>query len=61
LARVPNLTLVYQDAYFDQLNDRYKGKRDQFQQLAKVGHGQADSDRDRHGAQTRFRRPRRRN
>jgi hypothetical protein len=29
------LTLVYQDAYFDQLNDRYKGKRDQFQQLAK--------------------------
>jgi hypothetical protein len=28
------LTLVYQDAYFDQLNDRYKGKRDQFQQLA---------------------------
>jgi hypothetical protein len=29
------LMLVYQDAYFDQLNDRYKGKRDQFQQLAK--------------------------
>jgi hypothetical protein len=29
------LTLVYQDAYFNQLNDRYKGKRDQFQQLAK--------------------------
>jgi len=28
------LKLVYQDAYFDQLNDRYKGKRDQFQQLA---------------------------
>jgi hypothetical protein len=29
------LTLVYQDAYFNQLNDRYGGKRDQFQQLAK--------------------------
>jgi len=29
------LMLVYQDAYFSQLNDRYKGKRDQFQQLAK--------------------------
>ena len=29
------LALVYQDAYFNQLNDRYKGKRDQFQQLAK--------------------------
>lgn len=29
------LTMVYRDAYFDQLNDRYKGKRDQFQQLAK--------------------------
>ena len=29
------LTLVYQDAYFDQLNDRYQSKRDQFQQLAK--------------------------
>jgi hypothetical protein len=29
------LVLVYQDAYFNQLNDRYKGKRDQFQQLAK--------------------------
>lgn len=29
------LTLVYQDAYFNQLNDRYKGKRDQFQQQAK--------------------------
>jgi hypothetical protein len=28
------LTLVYQDAYFNQLNDRYKGKRDQYQQLA---------------------------
>jgi hypothetical protein len=28
------LMLVYQDAYFDQLNDRFKGKRDQFQQLA---------------------------
>jgi hypothetical protein len=35
LARVPDLTLVYQDAYYNQLNDRYKGKRDQFQQLAK--------------------------
>lgn len=29
------LTRVYQDAYFNQLNDRYGGKRDQFQQLAK--------------------------
>ncbi len=29
------LTLVYQDVYFNQLNDRYGGKRDQFQQLAK--------------------------
>ncbi|HTT65831.1 MAG TPA: hypothetical protein VMG35_28470, partial [Bryobacteraceae bacterium] len=29
------LMLVYQDAYFNQLNDRYKGKRDQFQQMAK--------------------------
>jgi hypothetical protein len=29
------LTLVYQDAYFDQLNDRYKGKRDQFREQAK--------------------------
>lgn len=29
------LMLVYQDAYFNQLNDRYKGKRDQYQQLAK--------------------------
>lgn len=29
------LTLVYQDAYFNQLNDRYQGKRDQFQQLGK--------------------------
>jgi hypothetical protein len=29
-----SLTLTYQDAYFNQLNDRYKGKRDQFQQLA---------------------------
>src|ERR1700691_218740 len=28
------LTLVYRDVYFDQLNDRYKQKRDQFQQLA---------------------------
>jgi len=28
------LTLVYRDAYFNQLNDRYKGKRDQYQQLA---------------------------
>jgi len=27
--------LTYQDCYFNQLNDRYKGKRDQFQQLAK--------------------------
>jgi hypothetical protein len=27
------LNLVYQDVYFNQLNDRYKGKRDQFQQL----------------------------
>lgn len=29
------LVMVYQDAYFNQLNDRYKGKRDQFQQLMK--------------------------
>ena len=29
------LMLVYQDAYFNQLNDRYQGKRDQYQQLAK--------------------------
>ncbi len=29
------LALAFQDAYFNQLNDRYKGKRDQFQQLAK--------------------------
>jgi len=29
------LKLVYQDAYFNQLNDRYRGKRDQFDQLAK--------------------------
>jgi hypothetical protein len=29
------LMLTYQDAYFNQLNDRYQGKRDQFQQLAK--------------------------
>jgi hypothetical protein len=29
------LQLVYQDVYFNQLNDRYKGKRDQFQQMAK--------------------------
>jgi hypothetical protein len=29
------LRLVYQDVYFNQLNDRYKGKRDQFQQLEK--------------------------
>ena len=29
------LTLVYQDAYFNQLNDRYKGKHDQFQMLVK--------------------------
>lgn len=29
------LVLVYQDVYYNQLNDRYKGKRDQFQQLAK--------------------------
>lgn len=28
------LQLVYQDVYFNQLNDRYKAKRDQFQQLA---------------------------
>jgi hypothetical protein len=28
------LWLAYQDAYYNQLNDRYKGKRDQFQQLA---------------------------
>jgi hypothetical protein len=29
------LVLLYQDVYFNQLNDRYKGKRDQFQQLGK--------------------------
>jgi len=29
------LTLVYQDVYYNQLNDRYKAKRDQFHQLAK--------------------------
>jgi|SRR5579862_973807 len=29
------LLLVYQDAYFNQMNDRYQAKRDQFQQLAK--------------------------
>ena len=29
------LKLVYQDVYFNQLNDRYKGKRDQFQLLEK--------------------------
>ena len=29
------LALVYRDVYFNQLNDRYKGKRDQFEQLAK--------------------------
>lgn len=29
------LVLVYRDAYFNQLNDRYKSKRDQFQQQAK--------------------------
>jgi hypothetical protein len=29
------LKLFYQDAYFNQLNDRYQGKRDQFQELAK--------------------------
>jgi hypothetical protein len=29
------LWLVYQDAYFNQLNDRYKGKRDQYKELAK--------------------------
>jgi hypothetical protein len=29
------LALVYRDCYFNQLNDRYKGKRDQFQQMAK--------------------------
>lgn len=29
------LLMVYQDAYFNQLNDRYKSKRDQFQQRAK--------------------------
>jgi hypothetical protein len=28
------LELVYRDVYFNQLNDRYKAKRDQFQQLA---------------------------
>lgn len=31
------LALVYQDAYCNQLNDRYKGKRDQFQRLSKWG------------------------
>lgn len=30
-----SLALVYQDAYYNQLNDRYQGKRDQFQGLAK--------------------------
>jgi len=30
-----SLALVYRDAYGSQLNDRYQGKRDQFQQLAK--------------------------
>jgi len=30
-----SLKLVYQDGYFNQLNDRYKGKRDQFEQLSK--------------------------
>ena len=30
-----SLTLVYQDAYYNQLNDRYQAKRNQFQQLAK--------------------------
>jgi hypothetical protein len=30
-----SLVLVYQDVYFNQLNDRYKAKRDQFAQLAK--------------------------
>lgn len=30
-----SLVLVYQDVYFNQLNDRYKAKRDQFHQLAK--------------------------
>ncbi len=29
------LLMIYQDAYFNQLNDRYKSKRDQFQQMAK--------------------------
>ena len=29
------LKLVYQDVYFNQLNDRYKGKRDQFEQLSR--------------------------
>jgi hypothetical protein len=42
------LMLTYQDAYFNQLNDRYQGKRDQFQQLAKLGPEQAYSDRNRH-------------
>src|SRR5689334_3245612 len=26
------LTLVYSDAYYSQLNDRYKGKRDEYEQ-----------------------------
>jgi hypothetical protein len=30
-----SLALVYRDAYGNQLNDRYQGKRDQFQRLAK--------------------------
>lgn len=30
-----SLELVYEDAYNSQLNDRYRGKRDQFQQLVK--------------------------
>jgi hypothetical protein len=30
-----SLMLVYQDAYYNQLNDRYQAKRDQFQGLAK--------------------------
>src|SRR5579862_3833148 len=30
------LELVYQDVYFNQLNDRYKAKRDQFHQLAEA-------------------------
>ena len=29
------LTMVYQDAYYNQLNDRYHSKRDQFAQLGK--------------------------